>query len=196
MTSSQGISSWKNQALPILIFAISWDFDANTSIQVWYEPLEDNVFNLMELRRHQTFWSSSKEQDCLSQSLFSPVLLLGRDNSIKVIELSWCESASWQYLIAQVNFTKASIQKLVWKVLLTCSILQILPHQTSTSGLSLTIWEDSNAFNNAVELRNWFTDDFASKSFQFYHRVIEKLPEQWEVVNSDQNYINRLICWK
>jgi hypothetical protein len=86
------------------------------------------------------------------------------------------------------NMTKAAIHKLDW---------EILPHPSYTPDLvpsdyhlftSLSNNLQGVSFNNA-ELQNWLDDFFADKPADFLKRGIKNLPERWEAVVNNGEYI-------
>jgi hypothetical protein len=86
--------------------------------------------------------------------------------------------------------TKAAIQELDSRFFHIRPTLRTFPHRiTTSSALSLTIYEGVSSRNNA-ELQNWLEEFFTAKPADFFKREIENLPKRLEaVVNNGGEYI-------
>jgi hypothetical protein len=88
------------------------------------------------------------------------------------------------------NMTKAAIQELDW---------EILPHPPYSPDLAPSDYHLFRAlsnnlrgvsFNNDAELQIWFDDFFTAKPADFFKRGMENLPERWDPVVNNREYIN------
>jgi hypothetical protein len=87
------------------------------------------------------------------------------------------------------NMTKAAIQEPDW---------EILPHPSYTPDFAPSDYHlfrslcnnlRGVSFNNNAELQNWLGEFFRAKPADFFKRGIENLPERWEAVVNNGEYI-------
>jgi histone-lysine N-methyltransferase SETMAR len=88
------------------------------------------------------------------------------------------------------NLTQAALEELHWEV---------LPHPPYSPDLAPSDYHLFRSMSNAMrgktfaddaDLRNWLDEFFASKPAEFYRRGIQKLPERWEeVVTNNGEYL-------
>jgi hypothetical protein len=62
-----------------------------------------------------------------------------------------------------------------------------LPHRITTSSLSNNLRRVS--FNNDAEFQNWLDDFFMATPADFFKCGIKNLPERWEAVVNNGEYI-------
>ena len=82
-----------------------------------------------------------------------------------------------------------ALQELNWEV---------LPHPTYSPDIAPSDYHlfrsllnalTGTTFGTEAELKNWLDEFIASKPPIFFKRGIEKLPERWEIINNEGEYI-------